>query len=92
MSKNVNLFILFQATPIPSLLIKPHGVKLPYVEILPMYAGTDGTPVESTLAAGAKGIVIQAWMGNVNIPLYEAINEAIYRVGRRGGPACFRSC
>jgi L-asparaginase len=77
MSKNVNLFILFQATPIPSLLIKPHAVKLPYVEILPMYAGTDGTPVESALAAGAKGIVIQAWMRNVKIPMYEAINEAI---------------
>lgn len=77
MSKNVSLFILFQATPIPSLLIKPHAVKLPYVVIVPMYAGTDGTLVRSAVAAGAKGIVIQAWMGNVKIPMYEAINEAI---------------
>ncbi|MGD0623526.1 MAG: hypothetical protein ABSB32_02275 [Thermodesulfobacteriota bacterium] len=92
MPKNVNLFILFQATPIPSLLIKPHAEKLPYVEIVPMNAGTDGTVVKSAVAAAAKGIVIQAWMGNVNIPMYEAINEAIYRVGRRGGPACFRPC
>lgn len=62
MSKNVNLFILFQATPIPGLIIKPRPEKLPYVEIIPMYAGTNGTLIKSAVAAGAKEIVIQAGM------------------------------
>src|SRR5512139_2105940 len=34
--------------------------KLPYVEIVPMYAGADGTLVKAAIAAGAKGLVIQA--------------------------------
>jgi L-asparaginase len=43
-----------------------------------MYAGADGTLIRAAAAAGAKGIVIQAlgW-GNVNIPLYEAIQQII---------------
>jgi L-asparaginase len=51
---------------------------LPYVEIVPMYGGADGALVRAAVNAGAKGIVIQAlgW-GNVNIPMYEAIVEAI---------------
>lgn len=52
--------------------------KLPYVEIVQMYGGADGTLVRAAVAAGAKGIVVQAlgW-GNVNVPMYEAIVEAI---------------
>jgi L-asparaginase len=52
--------------------------KLPYVEIVAMYGGADGRLVRAATDAGAKGIVIQAlgW-GNVNIPMYEAIEEAI---------------
>ena len=52
--------------------------KLPYVEIVPMYGGADGTLIKAAVSAGAKGLVIQAlgW-GNVNIPMYEAIKEAI---------------
>ena len=43
-----------------------------------MYGGADGAMVKAATAAGAKGIVIQAlgW-GNVNVPMYEAIKEAI---------------
>ncbi len=54
------------------------GEKLPYVEIIAMYGGADGGMVRAAVAAGAKGIVIQAlgW-GNVNIPMYEAIQQAI---------------
>jgi L-asparaginase len=52
--------------------------KLSPVEIVSMYGGADGTLVRAAVAAGVKGIVIQAlgW-GNVNVPMYEAIQEAI---------------
>ncbi len=52
--------------------------KLPYVEIVPMYGGADGTMVRAAVAAGAKAIVVEAlgW-GNVNIPMYEAVRDAI---------------
>jgi L-asparaginase len=50
--------------------------KLAYVEIIPAYGGADGTLIKAAVAAGAKGLVIQAlgW-GNVNIPQYDAIKE-----------------
>ena len=53
---------------------------LPRVDIVAMYAGADGTSVRAAVAAGAKGIVIQAlgW-GNVNSPMYEAMKDAIDR-------------
>jgi len=52
--------------------------KLPYVEIVAMYGGADGAMIRAALAAGAKGIVVQAlgW-GNMNVPMYEAVQEAI---------------
>jgi L-asparaginase len=51
---------------------------LPRVDIVAMYPGADGTLLRAAIAAGAKGVVIQAlgW-GNVNIALYEAIEQAI---------------
>lgn len=56
------------------------GGPLPRVEIVPMYAGADGTLLRAAVAAGAKGVVVQAlgW-GNVNVPLYNAIKEAVGR-------------
>ncbi len=53
---------------------------LPRVDIVAMYGGADGALVRAALAAGAKGIVIQAlgW-GNVNVPLMQGIKEAIAR-------------
>ena len=53
---------------------------LPRVDIVPMYAGADGALLRAAVAAGAKGVVVQAlgW-GNVNVPLYEGITEAIGR-------------
>ena len=51
--------------------------ELPYVEIVAMYAGADGALVNAA-AGRAKGIVIQALgRGNVNIPMFEAIKNAI---------------
>ena len=51
---------------------------MPYVEIVPMYGGADGYLVKAALDHGAKGIVVQGlgW-GNVNLPMFAAIKEAI---------------
>ncbi|HZA49340.1 MAG TPA: asparaginase [Myxococcaceae bacterium] len=51
---------------------------LPRVEIVAMYGGADGALLKAALASGVNGIVVQAlgW-GNVNIPMYEAIQEAV---------------
>lgn len=70
--------VIFYRAPIRRQHIPLQAEKLPYVEIVPMYGGADGMLIKAALAAGAKGIVIQAlgW-GNVNIPMYEAIKEAI---------------
>jgi len=54
------------------------GQHLPRVDIVPMYGGADGTFVRAAVAAGAKGLVIQAlgW-GNMNVPMFQAVKEAI---------------
>jgi len=51
---------------------------LPYVEIVSMYGGADGAMIRAAVAAGAKAIVVQGlgW-GNMNIPMFEAVQEAI---------------
>lgn len=53
---------------------------MPYVEIVPMYGGSDGYLVKAALEHGAKGLVIQGlgW-GNVNKPMFTAIKDAIAR-------------
>jgi len=70
--------VIFLRAPLRRQHIALKEQKLPYVEIVPMYGGADGTLVKAAANAGAKGIVIQAlgW-GNVNIPMYEAIVEVI---------------
>ena len=72
--------VVFARTPSRRQHIALKAMPLPRVDIVAMYAGTDGTLLRAAVAAGAKGIVIQAlgW-GNVNIPLYEALKEAIDR-------------
>ncbi len=68
--------VIFYRIPFRRQYIPLKVGKLPYVEIIPMYGGADGTLVKAAVTAGAKGLVIQAlgW-GNVNIPMYEAIKE-----------------
>lgn len=70
--------VIFSRNPTRRQHVALKEQKLPYVEIIPMYGGADGTLVRAAVNAGAKGIVVQAlgW-GNVNVPLYEAIVEAI---------------
>jgi L-asparaginase len=72
--------VVFARTPSRRQHIALKGTPLPRVDIVAMYAGADGTLLRAAVAAGAKGIVIQA-LGrrNVNIPLYEAAKEAIDR-------------
>lgn len=70
--------VIFYRSPLRRQHVPLMEGKLPYVEVVAMYAGADGTLVKAAVAAGAQGIVIQAlgW-GNVNIPMYEAIKEVI---------------
>jgi L-asparaginase len=70
--------VIFHRAPSRRQHVPLSAEKLPYVEIVAMYGGADGRLVRAAVEAGAKGIVIQAlgW-GNVNVPMYEAIDEAI---------------
>ena len=70
--------VIFYRAPLRRQNLDLKQEKLPYVEVVAMYGGADGSMVRAATAAGAKGIVIQAlgW-GNVNVPMYEAIKEAI---------------
>ena len=54
------------------------GEHLARVDVIATYAGADGALVRAAVAAGAKGLVVQAlgW-GNVSIPTYQAIKEVI---------------
>lgn len=51
---------------------------LPRVDVVAMYGGADGALVRAAVAAGARGVVVQAlgW-GNMNVPMYEALAETI---------------
>jgi L-asparaginase len=56
----------------------PEGQHLPRVDIVDMYGGADGALVRAAVAAGSRGLVIQAlgW-GNMNVPMFEAVKEVI---------------
>jgi L-asparaginase len=53
-------------------------VPLPRVDVVAMYGGADGALLRAAVAAGARGVVVQAlgW-GNMNVPMYEAVAETI---------------
>jgi L-asparaginase len=70
--------VIFYRAPLRRQHVPLVQEKLPYVEIVTMYGGADGTMVKAAVAAGAKAIVVQAlgW-GNMNIPMFEAVQEAI---------------
>src|SRR3954462_290200 len=56
----------------------PEGQHLPRVDIVPMFGGADGALIRAAVAAGSKGLVVQAlgW-GNVNVPMFEAVKEVL---------------
>ncbi len=70
--------VVFYRSPLRRQHVELLDGKLPYVEIVPMFGGATGNMVRAAMAAGAKGIVIQGlgW-GNVNLPMFGAIKEAI---------------
>jgi L-asparaginase len=70
--------VVFYRAPLRRQHIELTQDKLPYVEIVAMYGGAEGTMIRAAVAAGAKAIVVQAlgW-GNINIPMQEAVKEAI---------------
>jgi L-asparaginase len=72
--------VVFYREPIRRQHIEIADGSLPRVDIIPVYAGADETLLNSAVAAGARGLVIQAagW-GNVNVALSEAIKAAISR-------------
>jgi L-asparaginase len=52
--------------------------RLPRVDILPMYAGADGTAVRQAADGGAEGIVVEALgFGNVDEAMHDAIKYAL---------------
>jgi L-asparaginase len=72
--------VVFARTPTRRQSIVLKDGPLPRVDIVAMYAGADATLLRAAVAGGARGVVVQALgLGNVNIPLYEAIKEAIER-------------
>jgi L-asparaginase len=72
--------VVFNRTPARRQYIALKEGPLPRVDIVAIYAGVDGTQIRAVAATGARGIVIQALgLGNVNIPVYEAMKEAIKR-------------
>ena len=70
--------VVFYRAPLRRQHVPLTAEVLPKVEIVPMFGGADGSLVRAAVAAGAKGLVVNAlgW-GNVNIPMYEAIVEVI---------------
>ncbi len=70
--------VIFYRAPLRRQHVPLTQDRLPYVEIVAMYGGADGAMVRAAVAAGAKAIVVEAlgW-GNVNIPMYDAVRDAI---------------
>jgi L-asparaginase len=70
--------VIFSRAPLRRQHITLNDARLPRVDIISMYTGADGSLVRTAMAGGAKGVVIQAFgLGNVNIPMFDAIKEAI---------------
>lgn len=70
--------VIFYRAPLRRQHVPLTQDNLPYVEIVSMYGGADGAMIRAAVAAGAKAIVVQGlgW-GNMNIPMFEAVQEAI---------------
>jgi L-asparaginase len=70
--------VIFYRAPLRRQHVPLNKDALPYVEIVAMYGGADGSMIRAAVANGADGIVVQAlgW-GNMNIPMYKAVKEAI---------------
>lgn len=70
--------IIYSRAPVRRQHVPINAGTMPYVEIVAMYGGADGQLIKAAVDHGAKGIVVQGlgW-GNVNLPMFAAIKEAI---------------
>ncbi len=70
--------VVFYRSPLQRQHIELAHDSLPRVEIIPMFAGADGSMIRAAVSYGAKGLVIAALgVGNVNISMLNAIKQAI---------------
>jgi L-asparaginase len=70
--------IVYSRAPLRRLHVAIKTDTMPYVEIVAMYGGADGSLVKAAVDQGAKGIVIEGLgSGNVNAPMFDAIEKAI---------------
>ena len=70
--------VVFARSPARRQHLALTGARLARVDIVSMYAGADGALLRAAVAAGAKGIVVQALgLGNVNVALHDAIKAAV---------------
>ena len=69
---------IFSRAPLRRQYVAMVKDEMPRVDIVVTYGGNDDTQIKAAIAAGAKGIVVEAlgW-GNVNPATYEAVKEAI---------------
>jgi len=79
----VNERVTFHRSPLRRLHLPLGAGALPRVEIVPMYAGADGALVHAAVAAGAKGLVIEAVASFFDLA---AMGEAIGEVLAQGVP------
>lgn len=70
--------VVFSRAPMRRQTIALNTAPLPEVRIVPMYAGADGAMIDHAVDSDAQGIVVAALgLGNVNMPVYEAIRRAL---------------
>ena len=70
--------IVYSRAPLRRLHLAIKTDTMPYVEIVAMYGGANGSLVKAAVDQGAKGIVIEGLgSGNVNAPMFDAIEKAI---------------
>ncbi|ARN73787.1 asparaginase [Oceanicoccus sagamiensis] len=70
--------VYFYQPPQPHKTLPLTHADFPRVDIVAMYGGADGALIDAAVAAGAKGLVIQALgAGNTNTEQYRAIASAI---------------
>lgn len=72
--------VVFARAPLRRQHVPIKADTMPVVEIVPMYGGADGSLLQAAIEHGAKGLVVEGlgW-GNVNVPMFAAIKEAIAR-------------
>ena len=74
--------IVYSRAPLRRLHLAIKTDTMPYVEIVAMYGGANGSLVKAAVDQGAKGIVIEGLgSGNVNAPMFDAIEKAIAKGG-----------